>query len=487
MKKRIHSLKKLKEMTNRPNLIILLLIIFMGACKTPALIEEPKMLNLPAFFGNVKDTTSIASLPWRNYFKDPLLQKLIDTALTNNQELLMVLQEIEMARNDIRVRQGMLLPFVTGRGGAGIDKVGRYTSQGAGDASTDISPGKKVPDWLTDQVAGAYAHWEIDIWKKLRNARQAAVQRYLATVEGKNFVITSLVSEIAGDYYELLALDNQLEIVRQSITLLKNALEVIRIQKEGAMVNELAVKKFEAEVLNYQGQEFEIIQKIRETENEINFLLGRYPQPIERDKTLFINMTLPAVNAGIPSQLLQRRPDIRQAEMELAASRLDVKVARAEFYPSLELNGALGLNAFRPDYLVRLPESMIFSLASELTGPIFNRSAISAEYRNANARQIQSLYHYQQTIVGAMKEVSTELSRIEKLQKIYELKSQEVEALSRSIDVSNELFKYARADYLEVLMTQRDGLESRLELIETRLQQMMATTHLYKYLGGGWN
>ena len=126
-------------------------------------------------------------------------------------------------------------------------------------------------------------------------------------------------------------------------------------------------------------------------------------------------------------------------------------------------------------------------MASELTGPIFNRSAISAEYRNANARQIQSLYHYQQTIVGAMKEVSTELSRIEKLQKIYELKSQEVEALSRSIDVSNELFKYARADYLEVLMTQRDALDARLELIETKLRQFTAVTRVYRALGGGWN
>ncbi len=194
----------------------------------------------------------------------------------NNQELQITLQEIEIAKNDIRFKQQPLLPTVGVKGGIGVEKAGRYTSQGAGDATTEIKPGKEMPDPLGDFMAAAFANWEIDIWKKVHNAKKAAVIRYLSTVEGRNFVITNLIAEIANSYYELLALDNQLVIVRQNIELQKNALEIVKIQKEAARVTELAVRKFEAEVLKSQSLEFEILQNIKETEKKINFLLGPF-------------------------------------------------------------------------------------------------------------------------------------------------------------------------------------------------------------------
>ena len=261
-------------------------IIYSG-CKVPALVQNPEQKAVPASYGNTQDTVNTATIQWRNFFADKYLVSLIDTALKNNQDLLITLQEIEIARNDIRIRQGQLSPTVTGGGGVGVEKVGRYTSQGAGDASTEIKPGKEVPEWLPDYRIAAYANWEVDIWKKLHNSKKAAVTRYLATIEGKNFVVTNLIAEIANSYYELLALDNQLEIVRQTIELQKNALEIVKVQKQAARVTELAVKKFEAEVLNSQSLEFDILQKIKERENEINFLLGRYPQPIARDTVCF--------------------------------------------------------------------------------------------------------------------------------------------------------------------------------------------------------
>lgn len=461
-------------------------IIYSG-CRVPALVQAPAQKQLPPSYNESLDTTNTAIIQWRNFFADKYLANLIDTALKNNQELLITLQEIEIARNDIQVRQGHLLPTVIGGGGIGIDKVGRYTSQGAGDASTEIKPGKEVPEWLPDYRIGAYANWEVDIWKKLRNSKKAAVTRYLATIEGRNFVVTNLIAEIANLYYELLALDNQLDIVRQTIELQKNALEVVRVQKQAARATELAVKKFEAEVLNSQSLEFDILQKIKETENEINFLLGRYPQPIERDKSAFLNVMPQQVQAGIPSQLLKNRPDIKQAELELSAAKLDVKVARAEFYPSFGISSSLGFNAFKPSYLVKFPESLIFSLAGDLAGPLINKNAIKAEFYNANARQIQSLYNYEKTILNAYIEVSTGLSNISNLGQKYSLKTKEVEALVNSIDISNDLFKSARADYFEVLMTQRDALGSKLELIETKLHQFNAMTNVYRSLGGGWN
>lgn len=462
-------------------------IIYAG-CKVPAAVQATSKMPIPDSYANtVRDTANVANIKWQDYFGDPYLVKLIDTALVNNKELLITLQEIEIARNDIRVKKGKLLPFVTGRVGTGVEKVGRYTSQGAGDASTEIAPGKETPELLGDHSIGAYATWEVDIWKKLRTENQAAITRYLATVEGKNFVITNLIAEIANSYYELLALDNELGIVRETIQLQKNALDVVKVQKTAAAANELAVKKFEAEVLNSQAREYALLQQVKEAENTINFLMGRYPQPIERNKETFATILPKQVNAGIPSQLLSHRPDIKQAELELSAAQLDVKVARAEFYPSFEISASLGLQAFKPTYLAKLPESVLLGLAGDLAGPLINKSAIKAEFNNANARQLQAMYDYEKTILNACMEVSNELSNIQNLEQTYTLKAQEVEALVKSIDIANELFRYARADYLEVLMTQRDALESKLALTESKLLQFKAVTNIYRALGGGWN
>jgi len=246
------------------------------------------------------------------------------------------------------------------------------------------------------------------------------------------------------------------------------------------------VQKFAAEVLKSQSLEFDILQQIKETENRINFLLARYPQEIPRDKNNFLTLVPAVVNAGIPSQLLANRPDIKRAELDLAAAKLDLKVARAEFYPSFEISAGLGFQAFKPSYLVKFPESLIYSLAGDLAGPLINRNAIKAEFYTANARQVQAMYNYERSILNAYMEVSTQLSKIDNVAKSYALKSQQVDALTRSIEISNDLFRSARADYLEVLLTQRDALESKLELVETKKEQLTAVVSIFRDLGGGW-
>lgn len=457
-----------------------------ASCKVPAALQATENKSVPESYDTNRDTTNMSTLQWRSFFTDKNLVDLIDTALKNNQELRITLQDIGIAQNDIRLRQGQLLPTVNARLGVGVEKVGRYTSQGAGDATTEIAPGKEFPDPLADYTAAITANWEVDIWKKLRTAKKAAITRYLSTVEGKNFVLTNLIAEVANSYYELVALDNQLEIVKQNISLQKNALEIVKVQKEATRVTELAVQKFQAEVLKSQSLEFDILQKIKESENKINFLLGRYPTEIPRDKSNFLSLMPAAVNSGVPSQLLANRPDIKQAELDLMAAKLDVKVARAEFYPSFSISAALGFQAFKPSYLVKFPESVLYSLAGDLAGPLINRNAIKAEYYSANARQLQAIYNYERTILNAYMEVNTQLSNISNLGKSYDLKSKQVNALTKSIDISNDLFKSARADYLEVLLTQRDALESKLELIDTKKEQLNAVVNIYKQLGGGW-
>jgi len=462
------------------------LCLLLTACKVPSVVQRAPNTLMPKQYDGTGDTTNAVSISWRQYFRDPLLINLIDTALKNNQELNITLREIEIAKNDVLFRQGALKPSVAARLGLGVEKVGRYTSQGAGDATTDIKDGKEMPDPLTDITAGLYSHWEIDIWNKLHNAKKAAISRYLATIEGRNFVRMNLVAEVANTYYELLALDNQLEIVQQNIAIQKNALDVVKVQKEAARATELAVQKFNAEVLRSQSLEYELVQQIREGENRMNFLLARYPQPVVRSKTGFLNLAAGVSSSGIPSQLLANRPDIRQAELELEAAKLDVKVARAEFFPSLEISAALGLQAFRPGYLVKLPESVLYSLAGDLAGPLINKNAIRAEYYSANARQLQAVYNYEKNILNAYFEVATQVSRIDNLGRSYALKWAQVDALARSIDISNDLFRSARADYLEVLMTQRDALEAKLELVETKKEQLNAAVMIYRDLGGGW-
>ena len=461
--------------------------IIYASCKVPAIVEKTANKNTPATYQGNSDTTNIAQIKWKDFFKDQYLSTLIDTALKNNQELNITLQEIEIARNEVRAKKGELLPSVGVKVGAGLEKVGRYTSQGAGDASTEIDKGKEMPEPLPDYLAGLYANWEVDVWHKLRNAKKSAYAKYLSSVEGKNFVTTALVAEIANSYYELLALDKQLEMVRQNIELQNNAFNVVKIQKEAARTTELAVRKFEAEVLNSKSLEYDILQKITETENKINFLLGRYPQHVDRDKSGFEQDVPTNFKTGIPSQLLANRPDIKQAELGLLAAKLDVKVAKAQFYPSLGISAAFGFQAFNPSYLVKFPESMLYSIAGDVAAPLINRNAIKAAYFSANAKQIQAVYQYERSILNGYIEVANQLSGISNLEKSYSLKSKQVEALNQSINISNDLFKSTRADYLEVLMTQRDALEAKLELIETKKQQLNAMVKIYQALGGGWN
>lgn len=465
---------------------VMLAVLAVQGCKVPAVTEIKENRTVPDAYAADRDTSNIGSIQWRNFFTDPNLVSLIDTALKNNQELNITLQELQIAQNDVQLRNGPLRPAVGARIGGGVEKVGRYTSQGAGDASTDITPGKEVPEVLPDLTGVVFANWEVDIWKKLRNAKKAALLRYLSTQEGRNFVVTNLVAEVASSYYELLALDNQLAAVKQNIALQQNALGVVKVQKEATRVTELAVQKFQAEVFSSQSLEFDITQRIKETENRINFLLGRFPQPVPRASGDFVALVPPMVSAGIPSQLLVNRPDIKRSELDLAAAKLDVKVARAEFFPSLEITGAVGLQAFNPSYLFKFPESLLYNLAGDLVGPLVNRAAIKAEFSSANARQVQAMYNYERSVLNAYFEVTTQISRIENLTKSYDLKNKQVEALTRSIDISNNLFSSARADYLEVLMTQRDALESRLELVETKKEQMLAVINIYRDLGGGW-
>ena len=455
------------------------------ACIGPSLVQKTENKAVPASYTNLQDSANSAKLKWKDFFTDPNLVALIDSSLKKNQELNIMLQEINIAKNEVRARKGAYIPSVGISAGADITKTPKYTSQGASDAVDEITSGQTVPELLPNYGFGLGLTWEVDIWKKLRNSKNAAVAKYLSSVEGKNFMVTHLISEIANSYYELMALDNQLEILKQNIELYQNSLEIVKLQKQSAKVTELAVRRFEAEVLKTQSRQFYFMQEITETENKINYLAGRFPQPVIRSASTFSNLKPDTTFAGIPSQLLQNRPDIKQAEFDLTAAKLDVKATKANFYPSLIINAGTGYQAFNPQYLIN-PQSLLYTIAGNLMTPLLNRNAIKASYYSANSKQIQAIYNFERAILNAHIEVVNQLSNINNLKKSYYLKDKQVQALNESIDISTNLFRSARADYMEVLLTQRDALEAKMELIEAKKLQMNANVNIYKALGGGW-
>lgn len=474
------------KLKRSPLLVCVLILVSIFSCVPTKSIREANKSTPETYKNKSTDTINTAQMDWENYFSDPHLANLINTALTNNQELNMMLQQIDMAKNEVKARKGEYLPFVNAYAGAEVEKVGEYTRSGAVEKNLNIHEDEAFPEPLQNYSIGLSASWELDIWKKLRNGKKAAVLEYLASIEGKNFMVTNLVSEIANSYYELMALDSQLEIINKNLELQKNALSMVKLQKEAARATELAVRRFQAEVLKNQSTKFEIQQNIVEVENAINFLIGRYPQHIERNSHNFISQDITTINSGIPSQLLQNRTDIRQAELELAAAKLNTKVAKANFYPSVGISAGIGLQAFKPKFLNETPESLIYSLVGDVVGPLINRNAIKAEYATANAKQLQAVYEYEKTILNAYVEVANALSNVENLNKSYKLRDKQVNALNESIDIAMKLFKSARAEYTEVLLTQREALDSQIEIIETKKEQLLAHVNIYKALGGGW-
>lgn len=455
------------------------------SCKAPmtsAVIPDKKM---PDTFFQKEDSVTIADIQWKNYFSDKSLIAIIDSALKNNLDVKIALERIQAAESAVLLRNGANKPMLNGIVNSKLTRYGDYTMDGAGNKNTVIYDGKNIPTYLPDYFAGFQASWEIDAWGKIRSQKKAAVARLLASVEGKNLVITNLIAKIVTVYIELLSYDKSLKILDETIQIQQNAFEIVKLQKEAAETNELAVKEFEAQLLNLKSLRFESVQLISEKENELFLLLGTYPTIIQRDSTYFDKPIANQIKSGIPPSLLRNRPDIRQAELELMATKADLMAAKAAFYPSINISAGLGLQAFQLVLLLK-PESIFLNMLGSLTAPLINKSAIKASFKQANAFQLQALYQYQKSILNGYIDTYNELQKIKNLQTAYDLKLQEVLVLSKSIDIASDLFRFGRANYLEVLITQQNSIAAKLALVQIKKNQLVATVNLYKALGGGW-
>lgn len=456
-------------------------------CRIPDLCCPEPGPELPADFSGVTTPDNMALVGIQEFFTDDNLAELLTLRLAQNQELKIRNQEIWIANNEILSRRGAYLPFLSLGARGGFDRTSRFTPLGAAEDQLTYPGGGVFPDPLPRVGLGANLFWEIDIWRRLRNARDAAIQRYLEAVERRNFLVTQLVAETAENYYELLSLDKRLEYLEQMIELQTRSLDLAKTQKATAQGSELGVQRFLAEVKKNESQRFIFKQQIIEVENRINFLVGRYPQPIERGAWDFIKLDSKTMDVGIPPQLLQNRRDVRAAERELAASGLDIAVARANFYPRLTLFAGVGYEAFSPRYLFD-PGAFVANAAGELVGPVINRAAIRADYMSANARQLQAVYNYQRTLLNAFTEVANNLNKVQNYKGSVALKQEQVAALSESVTIATDFFQKAQPDveYMDVLFAQRDLLEGRIVLIETKQQQLAGIIRTYQALGGGY-
>ncbi|SDM21802.1 efflux transporter, outer membrane factor (OMF) lipoprotein, NodT family [Catalinimonas alkaloidigena] len=474
-----------------PFFLFLGLLAVLQSCKVAKPVSMPTFQQPPATFATNQnpDSLGIGDQRWDDFFADAYLVDLIDVALRNNPDVLVALQRVERAQADVMVARGALLPSLNGQATASVDRYGQYTMNGVGNFDTNLSDNvegkQQIPNPTPYYFLGLQSSWEIDLWGKLRSRREAAYARLLATEKGRQLVTTSLVSQVASNYYDLLALDSELKIIRDNIELQEVALEIVEIQKLGGRATELAVQQFEAQLLRTRSLAVERQRAITQVENRLNRLLGRYPQAIERDSSIQGQPLPDQIQAGVPSRMLLRRPDIQQAELDLTAARADIDAARAAFLPSLTLTPYVGVEAFRASVLLD-PASLAAGILGGLTAPLFNKYQNRANYRRSVAAGKEALYTYQKRILTGYEEVMTELNNIDQLRSAYALKQQEVDVLGRAVTTANDLFLAGYASYLEVVTAQRNVLEAELTLIGYRRDIFMSVVNLYRALGGGW-
>lgn len=471
--------------------ILVFFLLVLGSCTISDKVGQSGPIKTPdTFIDGWSDSVSVGYVPRKEFFKDSNLVGLIDTALHNNINLQMAMQRIEMAKTNFWMRRRALLPTGGVVLAAGVEKFGDYTMDGVGNFDSNLSPNtvgdRRIPNPTPDYFIGLRSTWEVDIWRKLRSRKKAAFARLLASQRGKQLIETALVAEVANLYYRLLALDNKFETLRENINLQEKALELISIQKLAGKVTELAVKQFEAQLLNTKSMEAGILQEIVEVENQLNFLLGRYPQPVQRGSLLEEETWPKRFNAGIPSQMLLRRPDIQQAELEIQAAKADVYAARAAYYPSLTISPYVGLNSFGVSQLFNAPSSLAYGIIAGLGAPIFNRNQIKGNYSLSVASNRNAIYSYQNSILKSFQEVVTDLRSIENFNKVVFIKQEQVEALQKAVSISNDLFLAGYASYLEVVMAQKNVLEAELELTNAKKDLLLTKIDLYRSLGGGW-
>jgi multidrug efflux system outer membrane protein len=464
--------------------------VLYSSCKLPSESLTPNTRTPLAYSASAKpDSINIGDQPWHQFYRDSLLSSLIEQAIEGNFDRKIAAGDVELLQAVVSMAQAGFLPFINAGTRASVEKFGDYTMNGIGNNDTNRSESlpsdQRLPNPYPEMFAGVTFGWEANLWGKLTARKQSAISRLLATREMRHGITSMIVYNIADNYYELLGLDQRRQVLVENIELQELALELVRIQKAGGKVNQLAVDQFESQLLHTKTLLVQVNQEILLTEARLNHVIGQYPQPIGRAAIEDYD-TLPNLFAGNPDQLIFNRPDLRQSEFHVAAANADVKAARAAFYPSLALTGAAGLSSLKLTKLFDVPGSFAYNIGAGLTAPILQRKQIKALYSQAKTNQSIALNEYQRTLLNAYYEVYGVLNNCYNLNEQVALKQKEAEVQRRAFTSSNDLFSVGYATYLEVITAQRRLLEAELELSDLKRKQLKSIALLYRALGGGW-
>ncbi|HXS38267.1 MAG TPA: efflux transporter outer membrane subunit [Flavipsychrobacter sp.] len=438
---------------------------------------------LPQQFGqsNITDTNSVANLKWNEFFTDTTLQQLIRKGLEHNYDLQIALKNIDIAREQVKQAKTLELPELSAQVGVQIDRPSDNSLNGA------TAQGFLHQAYLNDYNANLTLSWEADVWGKIHMQKQATVARYLQTYEATQAVRTRLISDIAQGYYNLLMLDEQLNIAQYNLKLSDTTLLLARLQKEAGNATQLGVEQAEA-----QRQATAILipslqQAIALQENALSILTGDLPGSITRS-TLLSEATIPDnLSAGVPVSMVSRRPDVHAMEMALVAASKDVGVARASMYPSLVITAQGGLDAFKTSNWFNIPGSLFGIVTGSVAQPLLEHRTLKTRYKVAEDQREQTVLQFRQSVLNAVGEVDNALVREEKLKEQQQISEERVDTLRKSIVNAQLLFRSDMATYLEVITAQGNALQAELDLANIQKSKLDASIDLYRALGGGRN
>ncbi|PTS98650.1 RND transporter [Pedobacter sp. HMWF019] len=461
----------------------LLLVVFLSACKVSKDIPAPKSATPEAFRGAAltADTSSIGAVPLKQFIAEAELRKLIDTALLRNYDLQIAVKNIEAS--ELLFKQSKLgnIPSlnlqITGSSNRPSDNSlnGLSTSQFLGTSH------------IEDYNANLGLSWEADIWGKIRSQKQGAFATYLQSREAKKAVQTRLVANVAQGYYNLLMMDAQLQVAKKNLALNDSTLRIIHMQFDAGQVTSLAIQQAEAQQMVAAQLVPQLEQSVGVQENALRILTGQLPSAVERQANLDQMVVPESLSAGVPSDMVSRRPDVKTSELALAIANAKVGVTKASMYPSLSITASGGLNSFKASNWFNVPASLFGLVSGGITQPIFQRKELKTQFEVAKVEREKAVLQFRQSVLNAVGEVSDELIKQEKLKQQYTIASSRVQTLQKAVKNANLLFRNGMANYLEVITAQGNLLQSELDMATLKAARLNSMVELYRSLGGGWN
>jgi len=434
--------------------------------------------NEPAGFRDATNSASLdslADLPWWQVFKDPVLQDLVRVALTNNYDLRVALTLVDQAHALQAQARSQLLPQVG------------YQSEASRGRNTLFSlPTPNEGQTMNGFLGGFEALWEIDLWGRVRRMNEAARANFVASQEGRRAVMLSLVSSVAGAYFELLELDEQLAIATRTRDSYERTYKLFDAQHAGGLASGIELSRANLALRSVAANIPELQRQIALKENQINTLLGRNPGPVARTSTLLAQEMPVEIPVGLPSTLIQRRPDIRQVEQQLRAANAEIGVAVGDFFPRIGLTAFYGGVSTDLDKLVA-SSANAWSVAASAAGPLFTGGRLTGRYRQTKAACEEAKLRYQQTALSAFREVSDALIAQRRFEEARVEQAEAVEAGRQAVALATMRYKEGKATYYEVLEAQQQLFPAENALSRIEVQRRLAIVQLYKALGGGWS